>query len=597
MADRVAGGAARSALATVSATPQLAAAPATMGAVGAAPDAAGAGLRCAGQALPPAVLDRLEPHFGHDFSAVRVHADATAQASAQALQAQAYTVGQDIVFGAGKYQPNSASGLHLLAHELTHVVQQAGGAARVQRQPAPAPPCPRSLTLSSGRHAVHVPACGTVPVVARRQPANAPVTWSLTGGASLAGNPGVPTTVAAGTRISNSVATAGQITVDPAQSFGFIAVNGDGASGCAAGADGSTGRIVALHFAATPTAVGSTSIVGTLANADEMYGAQFANTLTSASGDPAHLHHAHINERFAGLATPNATTHAVETPFGTFTLTSNPFVLNSDAPGWDISAAGVMSPDNIGIARSFINVGRFIASASNRTPAVSFDANGMVGFSVRQDLHWLCPQAAVGAQWVMPAFTTLTHTRHLVRVGDNLSFLVGIPAPSLMAKSDPYTGHPAIFAAQATPGAVAVSAGVPRGAPRGTRAAPAHTATITAQTLPGSLTGLTGAHALRFSIRGNALGCRVSATTGVLTVGAQTGTITVRVSDAVQGNPNFDEVRVPIVAPGTAVPAPGAAPTGTTGANAAPLNAAHPGLYPQRAPGQIDAAPPLPVLP
>lgn len=66
----------------------------------------------------------MERRFGHDFSRVRVHAGSTAAASARSAAATAYTVGSDIVFGAGCYNPHSTAGRRLLAHELTHVVQQ-----------------------------------------------------------------------------------------------------------------------------------------------------------------------------------------------------------------------------------------------------------------------------------------------------------------------------------------------------------------------------------------------------------------------------------------------------------------------------------------
>lgn len=71
-----------------------------------------------------------ERRFDHDFSRVRVHADAAAASSAQSAEAAAYTVGIDIVFGAGMYRPDSQAGTRLLAHELAHVVQQSksGGA-------------------------------------------------------------------------------------------------------------------------------------------------------------------------------------------------------------------------------------------------------------------------------------------------------------------------------------------------------------------------------------------------------------------------------------------------------------------------------------
>ena len=92
-----------------------------------------------GEPLDTSTRAWVEPHFGQDFSQVRVHADAQAAQSASALNARAYTLGQQIVFGAGEYQPQAAEGQRLLTHELTHVVQQ-GGTVRghIQRQAASA---------------------------------------------------------------------------------------------------------------------------------------------------------------------------------------------------------------------------------------------------------------------------------------------------------------------------------------------------------------------------------------------------------------------------------------------------------------------------
>ena len=90
-----------------------------------------------GQALNPATRAFMEPRFGHDFSRVRVHTDQAASRSAEAVAAQAYTVGSDIVFGAGHYAPASRDGQRLLAHELAHVQQQSGPAPMLRRQPNP----------------------------------------------------------------------------------------------------------------------------------------------------------------------------------------------------------------------------------------------------------------------------------------------------------------------------------------------------------------------------------------------------------------------------------------------------------------------------
>jgi len=96
-----------------------------------------------GQPLPESARAFFGPRFGNDFSNVHVHTDAHATESAQQLGARAYTVGRDIVFGAGQYSPETTAGKQLLAHELAHVTQNqrdnAIGSDRIQRQPAPDP--------------------------------------------------------------------------------------------------------------------------------------------------------------------------------------------------------------------------------------------------------------------------------------------------------------------------------------------------------------------------------------------------------------------------------------------------------------------------
>ncbi len=83
-----------------------------------------------GQPLDAETRSFMEPRFGYDFSHVRIHTDARAADSASAVNALAYTVGRDVVFGAGQYAPGETEGRRLLAHELTHVVQQHQGASR-----------------------------------------------------------------------------------------------------------------------------------------------------------------------------------------------------------------------------------------------------------------------------------------------------------------------------------------------------------------------------------------------------------------------------------------------------------------------------------
>ncbi|MFN7949731.1 MAG: DUF4157 domain-containing protein [Blastocatellia bacterium] len=86
-------------------------------------------LRSSGQPLDLATRALMESRFGHDFSQVRVHTDARAAESAQSVHALAYTVGRDVVFGAGQYAPQTIAGENLLAHELTHTIQQSAWAA------------------------------------------------------------------------------------------------------------------------------------------------------------------------------------------------------------------------------------------------------------------------------------------------------------------------------------------------------------------------------------------------------------------------------------------------------------------------------------
>ena len=77
-----------------------------------------------GKLIDPSIRSQMESRFGADFSDVRVHTDAAADKSAHELGANAYTKGNNIVFGSGKYKPETAEGKKRLAHELTHVIQQ-----------------------------------------------------------------------------------------------------------------------------------------------------------------------------------------------------------------------------------------------------------------------------------------------------------------------------------------------------------------------------------------------------------------------------------------------------------------------------------------
>lgn len=96
------------------------------GSVDAAPSSVEHVLSNSGRPLDSTIQGRMEQRFGYDFSSVRVHTGAAAETSARDVNAQAYTVGNNIVFGAGRFAPTTIDGQRLIAHELTHVVQQSG---------------------------------------------------------------------------------------------------------------------------------------------------------------------------------------------------------------------------------------------------------------------------------------------------------------------------------------------------------------------------------------------------------------------------------------------------------------------------------------
>jgi hypothetical protein len=80
-----------------------------------------------GSSLDAGVRSKMESAMGHDFSDVRVHTGTGAASAAKSVQAQAFTVGNEVVFNEGKYNPSSPEGQRTIAHELTHVVQQRQG--------------------------------------------------------------------------------------------------------------------------------------------------------------------------------------------------------------------------------------------------------------------------------------------------------------------------------------------------------------------------------------------------------------------------------------------------------------------------------------
>jgi hypothetical protein len=94
-----------------------------------------------GTPLEPGARSFLEDRMGADFSDVRVHTGGKADESARSINAQAYTVGTDVVFRSGAYEPDTPGGRHVLAHELAHVMQQKAG-------PVSGTPAPGGISIS-----------------------------------------------------------------------------------------------------------------------------------------------------------------------------------------------------------------------------------------------------------------------------------------------------------------------------------------------------------------------------------------------------------------------------------------------------------------
>jgi hypothetical protein len=124
-ADRIADGVLSRRAGPFAATMRPGGAPRTSGY---APASVGEALAEAGSPLEPELRRLMESRFGHDFSAVRIHCDASADRSTHELGTEAYAAGPDIVFRRGRYAPETFAGRHVLAHELAHVVQHRSNA-------------------------------------------------------------------------------------------------------------------------------------------------------------------------------------------------------------------------------------------------------------------------------------------------------------------------------------------------------------------------------------------------------------------------------------------------------------------------------------
>ncbi len=305
-------------------------------------------------------------------------------------------------------------------------------------------------------------------------------------------------------------ASTGVITVSAGQQGGTVNIKATSDDGAFA--------TMELRIVEKPVAIVSTSASSA---GGSVYGGQFTHTFSAPSGQASGLLGENINEKFDSLK--------AATGFGTFTLAANA----SGSPGWGLDGAGAMTgPDNVDIGKAMIDVGRFVKSASNPTPANTLP----VGFTMLQHLHAKSfPSGTLDAT----AFAEVNHVRTLT---DKETFVVNA---GMGHTDDPYTGPSAYTNAKASVSSVNASPPKPKAPATGSWAR--NKVQVTADVIPGSGTKV-------FSLVGPKLGCEIDAATGEVLIGDQAGTIKVRVS-AGSGGTNFDEVSI------TITPAPAPTPT------------------------------------
>lgn len=393
-------------------------------------------------------------------------------------------------------------------------VARAIAQGRLQRDDKPAP----VVTAVNINHAkVSSPPESGLSLKATSVPAGAADTW----------------TVAAGTAAvtGTSIAADGAITVGSAQPGGTVKVTGAGGGGTA-WSD--------VQIVEKPTTLASTS--GSDASSAGEYAGRFFHSFTGSSGKGAGVDGANVNEKFDSLS--------ASTPFGPFTLKANA----AGSHGWDLDASGQMvgaKGDVVSIEKSMIDAGPFIASASNAAPKALPQT-----FSMTQHLHTKSfPSAALDSA----EFTNTPHVRTLEEINGTL--VVTLKAGKDSVSVD-YAGVPVFRKAAASSATVEASAPKPV-AKKGAKAETweRREVQVTVEAFPTTAVP-------RFSLQGDALGCEVGATTGLVKIGSTPGTITVRAGSA----KNFDEVKITITAP----PPPKAEKTDAEGDEAEPLLAPPP---------------------
>ena len=494
-------------------------------------------LRRPGRSLPAGLRSEMEKRLGCDFSDVRLHADEEAASSANAVAAEAYTVGRHIVFGAGRFDPGSSAGRRLLVHELAHVASLPRSAALPAgelRISAPADTAERRATaVAEGTMAM--PAIATVaPPAIYRQPAQPvalngvsvnhdrvtvppPAGHGLTATIDPANATGVTLALAAGTailatgtKINNAT---GAIAIDSKQTGGSATVEAAQTMGTT-----TTTHSAGFNFAAIPGKITATtaSALGVAGS----YGGGFIHTFAPPKGSSASaLELAHVNEKFAAGSGTNLT---ITGKLGTFNITINDPDLATD--GWDLDSSGKMAAtDDVGFDHATADARPFVANASNKSPANRLPQAIAVTQSLR-NLNF--PAQTYGA-----TVATTTHRRAIEDRSGKLKAVTSANATGINVEVEEAYAGPTVFRnAKATPASVPATTPAP---PGGTAPA-ATTSTITVDAEGGGTP--------TFSINAPDLGCTIDAATGVLTPGAAKGTVTAQAGDGT----NFDETKVTI---------------------------------------------------
>jgi hypothetical protein len=462
-----------------------------------------------GRPLDAATAAFFEGKFGQDFSRVRIHNDHAAARSAGAIGARAYTFGNDIVFNDGEYRPGVLESQRLIAHELTHVIQQGATPKGIIRRAGFV--ALSNITVNHDR--VTVPPVAGLSLTASKTPANASgVSLSIVGDNAA---------IAAGTMVNNAT---GAITVAADQTGGSAHVLATQTEVDPTGATTTTTMTAPLSFTAIPIGIVSTtaSASGVAGN----YGGDFTHTFGSPGGGNAALEQSHVNEQFSGASGTNLT---LKSPLCTLTIAvNNP---GSPSAGWDLDSSATMTGVDHVIWGNACDARPFVANASHPSPSPGLPQE----LTATQNFRNL---TFPSRSYASAAVASTTHRRAVEDRNNTLQAVTSANAAGINQEVvEDYAGPTVFRRCRATPASIPVT----------TPAAPGAPPSVTTSTIAVDAEGQPAAPT--FNIRQPDLGCTITSG-GVLTPGATAGTVTVRAGDAT----NFDETTVTLTPPPTTPP-------------------------------------------